>query len=200
MKRFILTCLALLSLSGAALAANPQAEIKTNMGSITLELFADKAPKTTANFLRYVKDGYYSGTIFHRVIANFMIQGGGFTPDMKEKVARAPIENEAPESSLLGLKNSYGTIAMARTSNPHSAAAQFFINVKDNAMLDYPGSDGWGYAVFGKVVKGMEVVMKIRTVATGRAGYYDDVPNSPIIIESVTLLPEPTAAKPADKK
>jgi peptidyl-prolyl cis-trans isomerase A (cyclophilin A) len=160
----------------------------------------DLAPKHVAQITKLAAAGFYNGIIFHRVIANFMIQGGGFTPDMKEKAARAPIQNEAPESSQLGLKNSYGTIAMARTSNPHSAAAQFFINVKDNTMLDYPGSDGWGYAVFGKVIKGMEVVMKIRTVPTGRVGYYDDVPSSPVIIESVTLLPEPTTAKPADKK
>jgi peptidyl-prolyl cis-trans isomerase A (cyclophilin A) len=205
MKKFIFACL-ILGLSGLALAANPQVEIKTNMGSITIELFTDKAPKSTANFLRYVKDDFYKGTIFHRVIANFMIQGGGFTPDMKEKTTRAPIENEAPEGSMLGLKNAYGTVAMARTNDPHSATAQFFINVKDNAMLDYPGSDGWGYAVFGKVVKGMEVVMTIRNVPTGGAGMHQNVPTTPVIIESVVLLDDKTTAKPkadaksADKK
>lgn len=202
MKKYALTCLALLAMvfSNISMAANPQVEIKTNMGSITIELFADKAPKTVENFLRYTKDGFYSGTIFHRVIANFMIQGGGFTPEMKEKATRSSIQNEAPEGSMAGLRNSFGTIAMARTNAPHSATAQFFINVKDNSMLDYPGSDGWGYAVFGKVVKGMEVVMKIRNVPTGRVGGYDDVPSAPVIIESVTVLADKAETKPADKQ
>jgi len=199
MKKLLLAC-TLLALNTLAFAANPQVEIKTNMGSITVELFADKTPKTVDNFLRYTKDGFYNGTIFHRVIANFMIQGGGFTPEMKEKSTRAPIQNEAPEGSMAGLKNSYGTIAMARTRDPHSATAQFFINVKDNSMLDYPGSDGWGYAVFGKVVKGMEVVMKIRNVQTGNAGMHQDVPTTPVVIESVTLLSDKAETKPADKK
>jgi peptidyl-prolyl cis-trans isomerase A (cyclophilin A) len=203
MKKLILACLTV-AFSGLAFAANPQVEIKTNMGSMTLELFADKAPKTVENFLRYTKDGFYSGTIFHRVIANFMIQGGGFTADMKEKTTRAPIQNEAPEGSLAGLRNSFGTIAMARTNDPHSATAQFFINVKDNPSLDYPGRDNWGYAVFGKVVKGMEVAMKIRNVPTGRVGSYDDVPTTPVVIESVTLISDKAEGKgsstPADKK
>ena len=202
MKKFVLACLTLLAagISNLSQAADPQVEIKTNMGSFTVELYADKAPKTVENFLRYTRDGFYNGTIFHRVISNFMIQGGGFTPDMKEKLTRAPIRNEAPEGSLQGLRNSFGTIAMARTGDPHSATAQFFINVKDNLSLDYPGRDNWGYAVFGKVVKGMEVVMKIRTVQTGRVGSYDDVPNSPVIIESATVLSDKAEAKPADKK
>ena len=199
MKKLILACFAI-AFSSLALAANPQVEIKTSMGNITLELFADKAPKTVDNFLRYARDGFYSGTIFHRVIANFMIQGGGFTPDMKEKATRPPIQNEAPEGSLAGLRNSFGTIAMARTGDPHSATAQFFINVKDNPSLDYPGRDNWGYAVFGKVTKGMEVVMKIRGVQTGRVGPYDDVPTTPVVIESVTVLSDKADAKPADKK
>jgi peptidyl-prolyl cis-trans isomerase B (cyclophilin B) len=199
MKKLLIACLAI-CFSTLTYAANPQVEIKTNMGSITLELFADKAPKTTANFLRYVKDDFYKGTIFHRVIANFMIQGGGFTPDMKEKVTRAPIENEAPEGSLLGLRNTYGTVAMARTNNPHSATAQFFINVKDNAMLNYPGTDGWGYTVFGKVVKGMEVVMAIRNVPTGSSGMHQDVPSTPVVIESVTLIENKTGDKSSEKK
>ncbi|HWT54975.1 MAG TPA: peptidylprolyl isomerase [Rhodocyclaceae bacterium] len=203
MKKLILACLTV-AFSGLAFAANPQVEIKTSMGSMTLELFADKAPKTVENFLRYTKDGFYSGTIFHRVIANFMIQGGGFTADMKEKTTRAPIQNEAPEGSLAGLRNSFGTIAMARTNDPHSATAQFFINVKDNPSLDYPGRDNWGYAVFGKVVKGMEVAMKIRNVPTGRVGSYDDVPTTPVVIESVTLISDKAEGKgsstPADKK
>lgn len=194
MKKLLLACL-LLAINALALAANPQVEIKTNMGSFTLELFADKAPKTVDNFLRYVKDDFYKGTIFHRTIANFMIQGGGFTPDMKEKTTRAPIQNEAPEGSMAGLRNSYGTIAMARTRDPHSASAQFFINVKDNASLDYPGGDGWGYAVFGKVVKGMDVVMAIRNVPTGNAGMHQNVPSTPVVIESATLLDDKSNSK-----
>jgi peptidyl-prolyl cis-trans isomerase A (cyclophilin A) len=202
MKKFVLACLTVLAagISNLSHAADPQVEIKTNMGSFTVELYADKAPKTVENFLRYTRDGFYNGTIFHRVISNFMIQGGGFTPDMKEKLTRAPIRNEAPEGSLQGLRNSFGTIAMARTGDPHSATAQFFINVKDNPSLDYPGRDNWGYAVFGKVVKGMEVVMKIRAVQTGRVGPYDDVPTSPVIIESATVLSDKAEAKPAYKK
>lgn len=191
----LLTATLLMCCTGLAAAANPQLEIKTSQGSLTVELFADKAPKSTANFLRYAKEGFYNGTIFHRVIANFMIQGGGFTPDMKEKATRLPIENEAPEGSLAGLRNTFGTLAMARTSDPHSATAQFFINVKDNPMLDYPGADGWGYAVFGKVTKGMEVVMKIRNVQTGNAGMHQNVPVTPVVIESVTLIPEAATAK-----
>lgn len=192
MKKIILASLAcaLVGLCNLAMAANPQVEFKTNKGNFTVELFADKAPQTTANFLRYVKEGFYDGTIFHRVIANFMIQGGGFTSDMKEKQTHAAIRNEAPEGSMAGLRNSFGTLAMARTSDPHSATAQFFINVKDNAFLDYPGSDGWGYAVFGKVVKGMETVMAIRNVPTGSSGMYQDVPTTPVVIESAKLLDE----------
>ena len=208
MKKFAFAALALLTvgLTGLAQAANPQVEIRTSYGNITIEVFADKAPKSSANFLRYVKDDFYKGTIFHRVIANFMIQGGGFTPDMREKLTRGSIENEAPEGSLRGLKNSYGTVAMARTGDPHSATSQFFINVKDNSNLDYPGTDGWGYAVFGRVVKGMEVVMAIRNVPTGRSGMHQDVPTTPVIIESAVLLDDKSSekpkadSKPADKK
>src|SRR5262249_43527660 len=145
--------------------ADPQVEMKTSMGAIVIELFPDKAPKTVANFLQYAKDGFYDGTLFHRVIADFMIQGGGFTTEFKEKPTRAAVRNEAEN----GLKNTVGTIAMARTSDPHSATAQFFINVADNGMLDFkfPTAQGYGYAVFGKVVKGMDVVNAIRKVATG---------------------------------
>ncbi|MDE2600416.1 MAG: peptidyl-prolyl cis-trans isomerase [Rhodocyclaceae bacterium] len=202
MKKFVLACLALLTsvVCNLAQAANPQVEFKTNMGGFTVELYADKAPKTVDNFLRYARDGFYNGTIFHRVIANFMIQGGGFTPDMKEKATRPPIRNEAPEGVTAGLRNTTGTIAMARTGDPHSATAQFFINVKDNSSLDYPGRDNWGYAVFGKVSKGMDVVLKIRLVQTGRVGPYDDVPTSPVIIESATVLSDKAEAKAADKK
>lgn len=168
----------------AAHAANPQVEMKTSQGTLIIELYQDKAPKSVANFLQYAKDGFYKDTIFHRVINGFMIQGGGFTVGMKEKPTRAPIENEAKN----GLKNEPGTLSMARTSDPHSAAAQFFINLENNTPLDYPGSDGWGYAVFGKVIKGFDVVQKIGKTRTGNSGFYQDVPTTPIVIESVTLL------------
>jgi peptidyl-prolyl cis-trans isomerase B (cyclophilin B) len=174
--------------SPGALAADPQVDLKTNMGTIRIELFASKAPKSVENFLQYVKDGHYNGTVFHRVIDGFMVQGGGFDKAMKQKSTRAPIENEAKN----GLKNEVGTLAMARTSAPHSASAQFFINVKDNGFLNYPGQDGWGYAVFGKVVSGMDVVMKIAKTPTGNAGMFSDVPKEAVVIESATLV--------ADKK
>ena len=168
-----------------ALAADPQVDFKTSLGTIRVELYPDKAPKTVANFLQYVKDGHYNGVIFHRVIPNFMIQVGGFDKDMKEKKTRAPIENEAKN----GLKNDLGTIAMARTSDPHSASAQFFINVKNNDFLNYPGQDGWGYAVFGKVVDGMDVVTKIAKLPTGSGGpFRSDVPKQPVVIESMTVV------------
>ena len=160
-------------------------KLHTNHGTITLQLFADKAPETVANFIQYVKDGHYDNTIFHRVIGNFMIQGGGFEPGMKQKSTRAPIKNEANN----GLSNKTGTIAMARTMEPHSASAQFFINVKDNDFLDHtaPTVQGWGYAVFGKVVAGMDVVEKIKAVATGNKGFHQDVPRDAITIERVTV-------------
>jgi cyclophilin family peptidyl-prolyl cis-trans isomerase len=176
-------------LSLHAYAANPQVELKTSQGVIVLELDATKAPQTVENFLQYVKDGFYNGVIFHRVIDNFMIQGGGFEPGMKEKPTRAPIQNEAKN----GLKNVTGSIAMARTPNPHSAAAQFFINLKDNSFLDYPGQDGWGYAVFGKVVQGADVVQKLGKVATGNAGGHQNVPTTPIVIESAKLVQKEAA-------
>eukprot|EP01133_Synstelium_polycarpum_P021616 gene21616-25959_t len=155
--------------------------ITTNLGKITAELDADKAPKTVANFLAYMKAGHYDNTIFHRVIDGFMIQGGGFEPGMKQKPADATVENEAKN----GLKNDSYTLAMARTSDPHSASAQFFINIKNNSFLDYPGQDGWGYAVFGKVTDGKEVVDAIRAVKTSRAGMFADVPVTDVIIEKV---------------
>ncbi len=184
MHRLLLLALALLS-SISALAANPQLEVKTSMGTLTIELYEDKAPKSVENFLRYAQDDFFNGTVFHRVIPGFMIQGGGFTPDLKQKDTRAPIPNEAKN----GLKNQTGTLAMARTSDPHSATAQFFINLKDNSFLDNPGRDGWGYAVFGKVVQGFDIVQKIAMVPTGNAGPHQNVPNTPVIIESVKLLP-----------
>jgi len=160
-------------------------KLHTNYGTITLELYADKAPVTVENFLTYVKDGFYNGTIFHRVISNFMIQGGGMEPGMKEKATNAPIKNEADN----GLSNERGTIAMARTMEPHSASAQFFINVKDNTFLNHssPTPNGWGYAVFGRVVDGMDVVDKIKEVQTGNAGYHQDVPVEDVIIESAEV-------------
>jgi cyclophilin family peptidyl-prolyl cis-trans isomerase len=167
-----------------ALAADPQVELKTSLGTIRVELYPAKAPKSVENFLQYVKDGHYNGVIFHRVIPNFMIQVGGFEKGMKEKKTRAPIENEAKN----GLKNDLGTLAMARTNQPHSASAQFFINTKNNDFLNYPGQDGWGYAVFGKVVSGMDVVMKISQVPTGNVGPFGDVPKEAVLIESATLL------------
>jgi peptidyl-prolyl cis-trans isomerase A (cyclophilin A)/peptidyl-prolyl cis-trans isomerase B (cyclophilin B) len=168
-------------------AADPRVELRTNHGPIVIELYSGKAPKTVANFLQYVRDGHYNGTIFHRVIPGFMIQGGGFDREMREKPTRAAIQNEAAN----GLKNDYGTVAMARTPDPHSAKGQFFINVKDNAFLNFrePTPQGYGYAVFGKVVSGMEAVERIAKVPTGTAGPYRDVPRDPVIIESATILP-----------
>jgi len=187
MKQLLLLAAGLI-LSLQAWAANPMVEIKTNQGSIVAELYADKAPKSVANFLQYVKDGFYNGTVFHRVIDGFMIQGGGFTPDMKQKSTRAPIENEAGN----GLKNAAGTLAMARTGDPHSATAQFFINLKDNDFLNHsePSPRGWGYAVFGKVTQGYDIVQKIGKSKTGNAGMFQDMPTTQVLIESVKLLPE----------
>ncbi len=182
--RFFLALAALL-VTSTALAANPQVELKTNMGSIVIELYPDKAPKTVENFLQYVKDGHYKGTIFHRVIPGFMIQGGGFNPDFVQKPTRAPIRNEANN----GLKNDVGTLAMARTSDPNSATAQFFINVADNQPLNYSPANP-GYAVFGKVVKGMDVVNRIAGVPTGRGPVppHQDVPRKPVVIEDAVIL------------
>ena len=184
--RRLFTLAFVLIFSLAAHAANPQVEVNTSQGNLTIELYADKAPKTVENFLQYVKDGFFNGTVFHRVIPGFMIQGGGMTSDMKEKATRAPIPNEAKN----GLKNDAGTIAMARTSDPHSAGAQFFINLVNNNGLNYPSPDGWGYAVFGKVVQGFDVAEKIAKVATGNAGPHRNVPTTPVVIESIKLLPE----------
>ena len=164
---------------------NPTVTIETNMGQIVLELYPDKAPKTVENFISYVKDGHYDGTIFHRVIPNFMIQGGGMTEDMQEKPTRAPIENEAGN----GLKNDEGAIAMARTSDPNSATSQFFINVKNNDFLNYsaPTPQGWGYCVFGKVTTGMDIVHKIEKVQTGNRLGHQDVPLDPVIMTKVSV-------------
>jgi peptidyl-prolyl cis-trans isomerase B (cyclophilin B) len=170
-----------------ALAANPQVDVRTTLGTIRLELYPAKAPKTVENFLQYVKDGHYNGTVFHRVINGFMIQGGGYeSGTYREKKTRPPVPNEAKN----GLKNDLGTIAMARTSDPHSASAQFFINVSNNDFLNAErAQDGWGYAVFGKVVDGMDVVMKIAKTPTGAGGpFRSDVPKQPVVIESMTVV------------
>ncbi|WP_139349839.1 peptidylprolyl isomerase [Thioalkalivibrio denitrificans] len=162
---------------------NPKVSIETSKGTIVVELYADKAPETVANFMQYVNDGFYDGTIFHRVIPGFMIQGGGFTPDMSQKPTRDPIRNEANN----GLSNEPGTLAMARTPNPHSASAQFFINVKHNRFLDFQSEtqQGWGYAVFGRVVEGMDVVQDIENVPTGNHGMHQDVPVEPVVMTRV---------------
>lgn len=159
--------------------------LHTNFGDISIELDFDKAPKTAANFKQYCEEGFYSDTIFHRVIDGFMIQGGGMNIDMSEKETRDNIENEADN----GLKNDRGTLAMARTMEPHSASAQFFINLKDNNFLNHSGKNtqGWGYCVFGKVSEGMDVVDKIKAVKTGNSGFHQDVPKDPVIIEKVTV-------------
>ncbi len=159
--------------------------LNTNFGPITLELDAEKAPATVANFLMYAREGFYDGTIFHRVISGFMVQGGGFDAEMNQKETREPIENEADN----GLKNDYGTIAMARTMDPHSATAQFFINVKDNDFLNHSGKNmqGWGYAVFGRMTEGKDVLDKIAEVKTTSRAGHQDVPAEPVIIESVTI-------------
>ncbi|MBI1943335.1 MAG: peptidyl-prolyl cis-trans isomerase [Betaproteobacteria bacterium] len=167
-----------------AMAAEPQVDLKTSAGTIRLELYPAKAPKTVENFLQYARDGHFDGTIFHRVIDGFMIQGGGYDKAYRQKKTRDPIQNEAKN----GLANDLGTIAMARTNMPHSASSQFFINVKNNDFLNAErAQDGWGYAVFGKVVSGLDVVMKIAKSPTGRGGPFDrDVPREAVVIESVT--------------
>lgn len=171
---------------GQSLAADPAVRLETSMGDIVVRLDARKAPETTANFIRYVKAGHYDGLIFHRVIKGFMIQGGGMDASMQEKATEAPIRNEANN----GLQNRKYTIAMARTSDPHSASAQFFINTADNAFLNYKSQtpQGWGYAVFGKVIKGQDVVDKIEAVRTGRRGYHEDVPREAVIIKKATVI------------
>jgi cyclophilin family peptidyl-prolyl cis-trans isomerase len=182
--KMLFTLCAAAMVPAGALAADPQVDVVTNLGTIRLELYPAKAPKTVENFLQYVKDGHYDGTIFHRVIPGFMIQGGGMTKDLRQKPTRPPV----PIESKNGLKNEVGTVAMARTSDPNSATAQFFINVKNNGFLDYPGQDGYGYTVFGKVVDGMDVVNKIAATPTGSSGMYQDVPRTPVVIESMKVV------------
>ena len=185
----IVAFVALLAAALGACAQSSRVEIKTSMGSFTLELYPDKAPKTVANFLQYARSGFYDGTIFHRVIDGFMIQGGGFEPGLRQKTALAPIPNEAGIALKAGLRNEMGTIAMARTPNPHSATAQFFINLKNNDFLDFreESPQGYGYAVFGRVVEGMNTVMQIAKTPTGTSGPYENVPKTVVRIESVTV-------------
>jgi peptidyl-prolyl cis-trans isomerase A (cyclophilin A)/peptidyl-prolyl cis-trans isomerase B (cyclophilin B) len=173
--------------SAVAIAANPQVELKTDLGTITIELYPDTAPQTVKNFLEYVQDDFYKGTVFHRVIPGFMIQGGGFSQNFTQKPTRDPVQNEAAN----GLKNDSGTIAMARTRDPHSATAQFFINVADNEFLNHtaPTAREYGYAVFGRVVKGMDVVKRIAQLATGPGGPFpQDVPKQDVVIRDVRLV------------
>lgn len=187
MKLRLLSCLAGLLLSCNVYAANPVLEVKTSMGSFTLELYPEKAPKTVENFMSYVKSGYYSGTVFHRVIDGFMIQGGGFDGQLRKKDTLPEIQNEANN----GLKNEAYTIAMARTSNPHSATAQFFINLVDNDRLNHtqPTMQGWGYTVFGKVLEGQAVIQKMGQVQTGGRGPFpSDVPLNNVVIEQVRVV------------
>ncbi len=185
--QFIVLCLFLAMLGTTAMSdTQPKVQFDTNKGTIVIELNQEKAPVTVENFLSYVKSGFYDGVIFHRVIPNFMIQGGGFTPDMQQKSTQENIENEANN----GLKNTKGSIAMARTSAPHSASSQFFINVKDNSFLDFTSEtpQGWGYAVFGQVIDGIEVVETIENVTTGIVGPYSDVPKEAVIIEKASVI------------
>ena len=191
-QKFILAlALALLTTTAQADNHNTMLQMNTSMGSIEIELFAEQAPLSTANFLEYVNSDFFDGLIFHRVIPGFMIQGGGMDAKMREKPNNAPIQNEADN----GLKNDRGTLAMARTNNPHSATSQFFINLVNNDFLNHTSKDGrgWGYAVFGKVTKGMDVVDAIAQVSTGSSGYHENVPKQPVVIESVELL---TSAPP----
>lgn len=198
MRRLLLSLALLLPLTATAAEA-PQVTMETSEGTLVIELYPDKAPVTVANFLQYVDQQFYDGTVFHRVIPRFMIQGGGFTRDYQQKETLAPITNEANN----GLRNERGTIAMARTSNPHSATAQFFINTVDNRNLDHRGQNpaGWGYAVFGRVIKGMDVVDRISALPTGRGSLNGmpagDVPNRPVLIRSATRVSEQAAATSA---
>jgi len=180
----LLLCCASLYAHSSNQGKHPMIKLHTNHGTITLQLDAGKAPLSTKNFIDYVNSGFYDGTIFHRVMDNFMIQGGGFEPGMKQKPTQAPVKNEAAN----GLKNVKYSIAMARTNDPHSATAQFFINVSDNDFLDYPGQDGWGYAVFGMVTNGTEVIDAIKKVKTGNSGFHQNVPKEDVIITKAEVV------------
>jgi peptidyl-prolyl cis-trans isomerase B (cyclophilin B) len=180
----LLLCCAMQPSYSSTQGKKTMVKLHTTLGTITLQLDAEKAPLSVKNFLEYVNSGFYDGTIFHRVMDNFMVQGGGFEPGMKQKPTNAPVKNEAAN----GLKNENYTIAMARTSDPHSATAQFFINVKNNDFLDYPGQDGWGYCVFGKVIEGKEVVDAIKKVKTGNSGFHQNVPKEDVIITKAEVI------------
>src|SRR5438876_856915 len=182
---FMLAAFGLSVATATAYAANPQVDLDTSAGKIRIELYPDAAPKTVENFLAYVQANHYDGTQFHRVIPGFMIQGGGYTADFKEKPTKAPVRNEAEQSSKAGLLNAPGTLAMARTGDPHSATAQFFINVADNDFLNHRSRDanGWGYCVFGRVVAGTDVVDRIKDVPTGNRGMHQNVPKQDVLIE-----------------
>ncbi len=196
-SRLLTLALALTALTAfAADAAKPRVKFTTNMGSFTVELEPEAAPKTVANFLGYVRSGHYKGTTFHRVISKFMVQGGGVTVKGQEKAAKTSVVNEAKLASEKGLKNVRGSLAMARTMEPHSAKAQFFVNVVDNAFLDYPGRDGWGYCVFGKVVEGMETVDAIKDVKTGPG----DKPLESVIITGAVVEGDKVPVKKGKKK
>lgn len=204
MKRYVWVVMSffLMTGMGAAMAAEPQVEFDTTMGKIKLELFPQAAPKTVDNFLQYVKAGFYDGTQFHRVIDGFMIQGGGFDDKLQQKPTRAPIPNEGAENQKAGAKNIIGTIAMARTGDPHSATAQFFINVANNAPLDYTAStpQGYGYTVFGKVIEGMDVVNKIAKTETGMQGGHGNVPKMPIVVRKASVVEAGDKGAPAKKE
>ncbi|MBN2038216.1 MAG: peptidyl-prolyl cis-trans isomerase [Chitinispirillaceae bacterium] len=196
MKRYCSALIAVVSLAGICFAqTRPQVKLETTLGDIVIELNATRAPKTVENFLAYVNSGFYNGTIFHRVIKTFMIQGGGFTEDLQQKSSRPPVANEADN----GLRNLRGTVAMARTPNPHSATSQFFINTVDNAFLDFKSKtdQGWGYCVFGKVVKGMETVDAIAKTPTTMRNGMGDVPGTAIIIKKATVIGKKPSAKKA---
>ena len=199
MIRLFTLLIALSFLPTTALASNPKVELRTSLGTVVIDLYPENAPQTVENFLQYVKDGFYDGTVFHRVIPGFMAQGGGFTRNLQQKPTRPAIRNEAGN----GLRNAIGTVAMARTKDPHSATAQFFINVADNDFLDFksPDENGYGYTVFGRVSAGMDVVQKMLQVPTATMGPHQNVPRTPIVIESARLLSaapaKPKPAKPA---
>ena len=188
LARLFAISIAALALTASHAQDKPRVEVKTSLGSMVIELDPAAAPNTVENFLSYVKSGQYEGTVFHRVIKGFMVQGGGFSADMKEKSTKAPIKNEAEMALKAGVKNDRGTIAMARTGDPHSATAQFYINHGNNDMLNFPSRDGFGYVAFGKVVSGIEVVDKIAEVATANKGPFQNVPQTPVVIEKVTLI------------
>ena len=190
--RLALSFLLCFVMTAQAQSANPQVKFVTSAGEFIVEVYPDKTPKTAENFLSYVRDGHYNGTLFHRVISNFMVQGGGYDTKYNEKNTRPPIKHEGAEAKANGgLRNTVGTLSMARTNNPHSASAQFFINVKDNDFLDHQSttSQGWGYVAFGKVISGMDVINRIKALPTGPGGPFPtDVPQTPVVIQSATLV------------